>query len=213
MVTVKILNLGFSWVFNFILAPFDLGDLLRAFSRRGYEVLMKLPPVPFGGKVGGAGVIARRNDFEIYVNTDRQIIGVRGAASFDELDPIVQNVKAILVSDFDVDFSQNLWYCEVLASLKVMGEDVIEKMRKVPIKDVPELREIIGEYGLVGFRIGSRGSLPTQSNWFDIEVHPEWANPTKFFTISIVYRNVSEENVILLARKLEEVALYLLRLI
>jgi len=211
--SVIVLDLMFSWVFNFVLIPFDLRGLLRSFRVRGYEVVSGLPPVPFRGRLGGAGVIARKNEFEVYVDTDRQIIGVRRAISFDEFDPVIQDVRAILTEDFDVDVSQSLRYCEVLAALRVRGENVIDRIRRMPVGDVPELKRMVGEYGLIGFRIGSKDSLPTQSSWFDMEVHPEWTNPNKFFNINIVYRNPSEENVVAFARNLEKAALHLLKVI
>ena len=213
MNNVKITDLRFSWVFNFVLNPFDLRDLVDSFSRRAYITPTELPPVPFRVRVGGAGIIARKDKFEIYADTDRQIVGIRSSVSFSEFDPIIQEIKKILKEDFDIDISQNIQYCEVLASLKIEKENAINEIRKVSIKDIQQLRELVGEYSLVGFRIGSKISLPTQSNWFDIEVHPMWTNPNRFFSVNIVYRNESEDNVIRFARNLEKVGLYVLEII
>jgi len=107
--------------------------------------------------------------------------------------------------------SRELRFCEVLAIFRVKEEDAINKIRQMNIKEVPELKDLLGEYSLVGFRIGSKNTLPTQNNWFDIEVHPTWANPNKFFDIAIVYRNESEDNVISFAKKLEKVVLCILQ--
>ena len=211
---IKILDLRFSWVFSFVLSPFDIRDLVDSFSKRGYTTpLEELPPVPFSGRLGGAGIIARKNGFEIYADTGRQIIGIKGVASFNEFNPIIQELRRILKEDFDIEISQNLRYCEVLARYRIGKENAIDEIRKVSIKNVPELKNLIGEYSLVGFRIGSRNTLPTQSNWFDIEVHPTWANPNKFFDVVIVYRNDSEDNVFTVAKNLEKVVLHVLEVI
>ena len=211
---IKILDLRFSWVFSFVLSPFDLRDLVNSFSKRGYATpLGELPPVPFRGRLGGAGVIARKNGFEIYADTDRQIISIKGVVGFNEFNPIIQELKTILKEDFDIDVSQNLRYCEVLATFRVRKESAIDKIRRISVKDVSELKELVGEYCLIGFRIGSKDTLPTQSNWFDIEVHPTWTNPNKFFDINVVYRNELEDNVIRVAKNLEKIALHVLKVI
>ena len=211
---IKILDLRFSWIFGFVLNPFDLRNLVDSLSKRGYNIpLRELPPVPFLGRLGGVGIIARKNGFEIYTNTDRQIITIKGVVSFTEFNPIIQELKGILKEDFDIEVSQNLRYCEVLAKLRIKREGAIDKIREVAVKDISELKELAGEYSLVGFRVGSKKTLPTQSNWFDIEVHPTWTNPNKSFDINIVYRNESEDGVIKFAKNIEKVALYVIEII
>jgi len=209
---VKILDLRFSWVFNFVLNPFELRNLMDSLSKMGY-ILRELPLVPFWVGLGGAGVIARKDKFEIYTDIDRQIIGIKGTVNFNEFSPIIKELKTILKEDFDIDVSQSLRYCEVLATFRVKKSGAIDRIREVTVKDVPELKELVGEYSLVGFRIGSKDTLPTQSNWFDIEVIPMWTNPNKFLDVNIVYRNELEEYVTNVAKNLEKIVSHVLEVL
>ncbi|ADC65350.1 hypothetical protein Ferp_1192 [Ferroglobus placidus DSM 10642] len=204
---IKFRELRLSWVFGYILETFDLRDLIESFSRRGYTTPTReeVPLVPIRARLGGAGIIARKGEFDVYVDTSRQIIGVRCSADFSKLRPFYQEVRDILIEDFELDFTRDVRYCELSSEIRVKGKKVIDKIRNIPIKQIPELESIVGKYALVGFRIGSKEGYPTMSNWFEIEIHPVWTKPRNYYEVWVVYRNESEEKVLFFAENLESV--------
>lgn len=203
-----------SWRFNFVLVPFDLRDLLTAFKKRNYRT-PQLPEqftLPLGARVGGSGIIATKNGFGIFVDTDKQVIGINGTTNFNELLKVYEEVKEILIKEFNIDFSNNLRFCELLSTIRIKSENAINKIRDISFVREPELEKILGEYRLIGFRIGAKENLPTQDDWFDIEVHPTWTNPNRFLEMKTVYRS-SEEKVLNFARNIEIIIPLIIKLI
>ena len=210
----KFIDSRISWRFDFVLVPFDLRDLLSVFKAKGYTT-PQLPEqftLPPGARIGGSGIIATKNGFGIFVDTDKQVIGVNSTVGFGKLLEIYDEVKEILSKEFNIDFSRQVRFCELLSTVRIKSDNAIDNIRNIPFKHEPELEKIVGEYGLVGFRIGSKINLPTQDQWFDIEVHPVWTDPNRFYEMRIVYRG-SEKNVLEIAKSVENIIPLIVKLI
>ena len=211
MQNVSYLRSSISWVFNLV-TFFDLRDILSVLSKHNYKTV-PTPIAPVGVRVGGEGIIAFKDDSSIYVDTHRKIIGVNGSFSPSKLVPALQDLKSVIAKEFNIDFSRDLRYCELISEFRVKSDNAINKIGNIPFIDLSPLTPLVGECRLVGFRIGSATSLPTHDDWFDINIHPTWSDPAGSFTIAVVYRNKSEEKVLKISENFESLVSTLIKLI
>lgn len=214
---IKFLRSRVSRVFQYVLFPFDLRDLMESLRKRGYEIVELPTPLPSpSARVGGTGPIARKGEYLVYVDTDRQIIGVEGNVPAKNIIAHLKELDKILTDDLNVNVSESTRYCETIINMGVESENPIGELKGL-FKDtsfISEASKIIGEdTALVGFRLGSGTRLSTEETWFDVLIRPRWTSPTKYYVISIVYRDKNEKRVEKFMEGAEEKVLNLLKLV
>lgn len=193
--------------YNSVLFPFDPVQFLRALPKQGFVLSEKIGPVPLGARFDITGIVGRRGEVAIRLNTHRQILGVNAlhpTAVLDEMD----SVESLLKTEFDFDSTGLAQYYEFLGGLTVMAkgnplESWHTHFAQVPI--VNTFSEVLGtDVSLYGIRLSPKAEVPNQVNWFDIRIEPQILSATDRHSIEIVFRHAVRDEVFGFVRKLEE---------
>lgn len=188
-----------------VLFPFDPTGLFRLLPTLGYVLTEGIPTSvsPRQG-VDVKGVVARKLDTSLSLNTDKQMLTVSSPeldTCLDEMDRIESAIGEELGIDSD---SLSLFY-ELLAELQVRSpaspvEALSAQLESVPL--VQALSCALGE-DLQGFGLRlSSGAEPNAANWVDIQISPEIRAPQDSFTVNVVFRNVDRKEVFEFGRAL-----------
>ena len=181
-----------------VIFPFDFADLAQTLKDKGYSVTVELPPAGIGGRVGGAGTIAKRGDVSIIADSGRRFIGVDGKSPMDVVSSF-EELTQILKDELWVDVQAQSAYYEFIARLNVLahGNAVLAAGKFFQnLKGVQSLASIIGESAsLFTIRLIPTGELPGDKEWFDIRIEPDVSRPENAFIVEIVYRKTSYNQV------------------
>lgn len=181
-----------------VIFPFDFADLAQTLKNKGYSVTVELPPAGIGGRVGGAGTIAKRGDVSIIADSERRFIGVDGKSPMDVVSSF-EELTQILKDELWVDVQAQSAYYEFVTRLKVLahGNAVLAAGKFFQnLKGVQSLASIIGESAsLFTIRLIPTGKLPGDKEWFDIRIEPDVSRPENAFIVEIVYRKADYNRV------------------
>jgi len=179
--------------FNYVLFPLDLREFGRLLVARGYDLPGEMPPDPAVGgpdvQHGGQGQLARKGEFVIDVNTERQFFGVTGGdpqRTLAELEGIAGDLKD------SVDFNKAMFY-ELQARY-------IVRPKKSPLalvqswgREAAPVRSASAAFGkpmnLFSVRLTSGIAGPNSPDYFEIWIQPAAASPNRDLGVSVVFRN------------------------
>ena len=197
-ITIDSLDLSFSIVTDHIFFPLDLRDVRPVLARNGFELSHLTSPLPVRPiRVGGGGMIARKENFSVNMDFDRNIVGLSGKSS-ERIIEVFDELTKILKDEMRVDLASRARYYEMVSHYHVItnrkpserfsriceGMEIFEKIEK--IMGFP-----VSSFGL---RISPKGSDPDEVEWFDVAVEPDTPQPNKYYC-GIVFRSKEKEKV------------------
>jgi hypothetical protein len=193
---------------DFVLFPLDTQDFLSALSKAGYGITPRrdIPQPPIGAKIDISGVLARKGQVVVNVDTNSQTIAAQGpspwevAAIFDELD-------RILNTELSINTRENSKFFECSSSYNIIPTN--SPMRSMSKIDRPELNskfasildQDITNYSL---HICSPAKTVNQPNWFDMEIRPVGNKSDTTYELFSVFRKTEKTVVSNFLHSIEE---------
>lgn len=179
--------------FNYVLFPLDLREFGRLLVSRGYALSGDLPPdSPTVGpdvRHGGQGQLARKGEYLIDVNTERQFIGVAGGepvGTLAELERIADDLKDA------VDFNKAMFF-ELQARYLVRPPTSPLSLIQGWGRDASFVKTAGVAFGramdLFAVRLISGPSGPNHPDYFEIWLQPAAASPDRDLGVSVVFRH------------------------
>lgn len=179
--------------FNYVLFPLDLRDFGQLLVARGYALSGDMPPdSPIGApdvRHGGQGQLARKGEFVVDVNTERQFLGVAGGEPLQtlaELEGIADDLKDT------VDFSKAMFY-ELQARYLVRPPTSPLSLVQAWGRDAAIVKTASAAFGramnLFSVRLISGPAGPNHPDYFEIWLQPAAASPDRDLGVSVVFRN------------------------
>lgn len=192
--------------YNTVLFPFDSIHFIRALSKRGFVVPESVGPVPFGTRAQVSGVVGRKGNISVRVDTDRYIVGVEAPVIEQVLDEM-DAVENLLAEEFDLQSPRLAHYYEFLADMTI-------RARRNPLESWPmhfSTTSIMGRFAEVlgmdvapfGVRLVARGVVPDQPDWLELRVEPSIQSPTDHHFVEVVFRGSDRAAVSEFIRKFE----------
>lgn len=184
--------------FDTVLLPFDAVTLLRILEDSGYIILsdkLEKLVVPLGVRLDLKGVIARRGDAQIRLESDRQILGVH-TPDTTMLQEEFELIESLVKKEFDLDIPTLARYYEFIAGYTVRADNNPLTMWRDHFEDtslVKKFSKIMGtQVSPFGLRIAPSGADPNQNEFFDITIGPQVPSATSHHRVQVIYR--SERN-------------------
>jgi hypothetical protein len=184
-----------------VVFPIDSIGFLEGLSRKGFEILAKIPPpsqIPFRAQVGIGGTVARKGNSFVDINAEKEVLGVTGL-SIEEAMATFADVSDVTKSDFGVDIEKDSRFFEILATFESDSDrSPIESVSRTlaESKLLSEVGEVLGEaVSPFSVRLVSKGRVPNQEEWVDITVEPSPVKPNRTYLISLIYRSAQKKNV------------------
>ena len=203
--------------FSSVLFPFDTIQLLRTLSKQGFVLPEQISrPVTIGMRLEISGIVGRKGEVSVRVDEPRQVLGVSGPDTksvLTEMDSLESTLKA----ELGFDSSSSAHYYEFLASLIMRANKNPLESWQSHFAQTPILRkisEVVGsEVSVFGLRVGSKGEVPNQANWFDIRIEPLVQSAKEHHSIEVVFRHSRRGEVIAFVRKFDDMLTAILSLV
>lgn len=179
---------------NSVIFPLDFIDLRLALAKNGYE-LASVGEMPTTSRIRYGGVIARKGEENITVESDSSEIGVLGKSllalftSFEELAKIVTN-------ELEVNLHDNVRFYWALANCKISTAKVPrQELAKLVNKTYSDkFSQIVGE-NLASYsaRFGIKDVSPNRDDWLEIAVEPDIIKE-HLYNVGMVFRKPSRSD-------------------
>jgi len=193
----------FSVVFDTVLFPFRVEDLLDSLPHIGFVVTETLE-TRFAARVAMAGSVATKGDLRLSVDTQRQFVALRGR-SFSEVLQAFDDVETLLESEIGLNVESDARYYELqmqgfitskkMAPLRALSDaanqNILERLSKV-------WEQKVANFSL---RLVTPNTPPNSVEWFDFRIEPEVSQPEETYYFYWVYRNRAKSDVVSRARE------------
>jgi hypothetical protein len=140
-------------------------------------------------------VIASKGTIEIFVNSQRRVLGIGSESSSRDLLVAYEDLEQTFV---DVGMEPtNLMFIEFIGSFMVeSSKSPMEALSALKFEN--ELLAKIGgvlekDVSTIGLNITLKGSNPTESNWLHIVIEPLYPSQNKNYRVRIICRGKKEE--------------------
>jgi len=192
-----------------VLFPIDSVRLIEALSHMSFEILAKPPPitqVPFKATARVSGDIARKGDSIVSVNPVQQILSVT-AMSVAGAQQVFSELEHALNKELEIGIEDMAKFFELLATYQLdSNSSPVDCIGRVLSQAgiIAELGNILGqEVSPFTLRLVSKGKVPNQEDWIDIEIEPLITRPTKTYLVSVICRSNEKSKVLSFAKELE----------
>lgn len=150
-------------------------------------------------------LLATKGTVEVYVGSERRMIGVRGTTSTKDLADAYSDLMNICFDMLGID-SANILFHEFLGDLTVCtGANPMNVLTRINqnLKLVDKIGNVLGiKSSAMGVQIILRDSSPTSSKWLSMRFEPLFVSFNKRYRIQTVYRD-SFESVIEFVKNFE----------
>ena len=199
-------KLSVSVCYGTVLFPFDVRELARLLRDDGYTIADALQgPYPRAARLDVGGVIARKLDTAVRIDTRGQVLGIEAPdvpRCLGELD----SIESLLESQLGVSGTELGRYYELLADAVIPASADSSQAWSAHMSGVPivaKLSDALGkEIAAYGLRLVSRDSVPNQENWLDVHMEPFVLSPHDRHHVSLVFRDRNRDEVVRFARSL-----------
>jgi len=195
---IKPLQFSFLIVTEHIIFPLDVRDVRETLARNAYELVPIPAPLPSRpSRVSMAGTIARKSDFIVNLDTDRNLLGLAGKSSDNILEAFDELID-VFRREMNVNLESKTKYYETVGiyhihtrkkpseqfSLISERMDLFKKLNEV-------LKTPVSTFGV---RLCPKNAIPNQIEWFDIAIEPEILESKQYYS-SIVFRSAKKDTV------------------
>jgi hypothetical protein len=204
--TYRLLSLAVKY--HSVLFPFDVYPFLRELSQQGFILPEPLEPVPLSSRFEVSGIVGRKEDIAVRLDTSRQVLGVY-ASSVNAALAGMDTLEALLKNELAFDSPGWAQYYEFLADLTI-------RTKKNPLESwqthfahtsiIEKFSEVLG--GSVfpfGIRLAIVGETPNQVNWFDMRIEPSIQSATSHHFVEVIFRRSDRDKVIAFVRRFENI--------
>ncbi|MBI2303914.1 MAG: hypothetical protein HYU86_04100 [Chloroflexi bacterium] len=204
-ISFRLVHLSVSY--NTALFPFDILELSRMLPSVGYVILQELP-VQFGARLGMSGVLAKKGDTALSLNSERYTVTTQTQEPNAALEEF-EFIERLIEEEFGFRGEEHASFYEVISEATVRTKKnpllmVEEHSRSISL--LGRLSKALGHpVGVFGFRLVPPGADPNRPDWFDIRIEPEVLNCTRRLSISIIFRNHERPKVLQFVRTLPQV--------
>ena len=206
--TLAYRQLSLAVKYDSVLFPFDTVQFLKSLSKEGFILPESVDqPVPLGAKFEVSGIVARKAETAIRLDTQRYILGVHSSDTKTVLAQL-DSLEALLKTEFSLDNACLAQYYEFLSTLTVkVQKNPLESWHAhfAPLPIIDRFSQVLGmNVSPFGIRLAPKGEVPNQANWFDIRIEPSVQLATNYLNIEVVFRNTSREEVFTFVGKFED---------
>jgi len=178
-------------IFNTTLFPFTHPDIDESLDKKSYKLNPTTKPQSLAEPRSYVdGNIASKKGCTISINNNRQILSAQGN-NIKRVLASVDDLKDISVQDFQLDLTEDILFCELIAKFIIGGYTCpIDDMGKFMDDKYSSFDEIMGtETSSYDIRIVPKGAIPSSKNWFDIKIFPRPTRPESEYYASVIYRS------------------------
>lgn len=192
--TLSRLALRVSVRFNYVLFPIDMREFANRVASLQYTPLGELPPEPTAvgpdASLVGQGPVARKGNFTVDINTEKQFIGISGRSEAKETFAQLTSILAVLRDNLEplqvAFFEMQARYrtrapSSPLAAMARLGRN--SKLTK-------EATQALGvPVDLFSVRLIAGPSGPNSADYLEVWLQPIASLPTKDMGISVIFRD------------------------
>jgi hypothetical protein len=187
-----------------VLFPFDALAFVAALERHDYVLVQELAQAGLGAqRIEVSGVVARRGDVGVYLNTERYSIGVV-SASPEILVEEIESLHTVVRDDLDADPLAALRYCEFVASLTARAYANPLEMGHGHFAAHPLVQRISATLGSpvapYGVRLGSARQNPNQTDWTELKIEPLAPVAASTYIVEAIFRRSERNDVLTFVR-------------
>lgn len=195
--------------FQFVIFPFTTGELLNALARVNLGYTLAPPPktpVPVGTNLDWSGVIAKKNNVLVDIDSVSQMIGVDSQNPVDAVtifSEILDIIRVSLVPDLD----EHQFFYELISNHVVeIDQNPLELMRKHGNSDIIDsVSEILEEsFSNYSVHLSSVGNTVNSTTWYDLKIQPTTLQSNKSFDVMTVYRKPTKESIDKFAQNIDQ---------
>ncbi|MCD6283393.1 hypothetical protein J7J84_07345 [bacterium] len=185
-------QVGLSIKYGTTYFPFDPVELVRALTKIGFIPTEQMGPVPIGARVDVKGILGRKGDAVLSINTERYTLAIN-APDPEYVLSEVESLESLLDEDLGFNSSGAVLYYELTAGFTLKAKkNVLESWSKhftsMPI--IEEFSEILGQpVAPFGLALVPTGEAPDQPNWFQIRLEPVLHSAELRHSIIVTCRN------------------------
>ena len=200
--------------YDTVLFPFRVDQLMELLPTIGYVLSDQAERlIPHAGRLDVEGILARKLNIGLSVDTHRQVVGVV-APDAETCVKEFSSLEALLKQRLGVDEQGLSKYHELIADAFIAADGSPLDMWGQQFSESPlvgKLSELVGkDLATYGIRVSPRGSVPNQEKWFDLKVEPSVLSPTDTHYLKLVFRDSERAEVINLAESLDNLILAIL---
>jgi hypothetical protein len=196
--------------YNTAFFPFDVVSLLRALARQGFVLPDSLSPLPvgLGGRIELNGVIARKAEVGIRMDSDKIYLGVVANEPKTALAEL-KMLEETLQQESYADTKDQIAFYEALVTATVRtGQNPLVSWERAA-HEISLVRELSGIFRspLVpfGLRLAGQGEVPTSHDWVDIRIEPFVQSATTHHSVEAVFRRREREPVVSFVQRCDDI--------
>lgn len=209
-------QLSLSLKYRSVLFPFEPLQFIHILSRNSFIPTDIPPTVPLGMRADVNGVVARKGDVGIRMDTGRLILAVHGTdpktcvTEMEALDDLIQE-------EFGLENPREAQYYELLAGVAMKAQTSPLASWQKRGNEFPfanKAAAIIGwDVAPFGVRLCPKENIPNDPDWFDIRVEPLVQSATRQHSVEIVFRRAKRDEVFAFVSALDSTITRLLALV
>jgi len=181
--------------------PFNTNDLLKALAQANLGYVLapppKVPSIPIGTSLDWSGIIAKKNNVLVDIDSVSQIIGVDSQNpmdTFNVFSEVLDIIRVSLVPNLD----EYQFFYELISNHTVeTGQNPLEVLRNYGNSNLENSISEIWEEPLSNYSIhlSSTTNTVNATSWYDIKIQPTTLQSNKIFDVMTVYRAPTKEQV------------------
>lgn len=178
--------------YNFIVYPLDFEVLKKVLRANDYKIPQS-PPSPSPDAIMSVdGIIGKKDEFTVDVNTERQIFGLTSGDHHlleSEFNKLENSISKEIGSELQY---KARFYEFVYHAVVKTGSNPMEVMTRlgtrIPIYD--EISKIVGQQASpLNLRVCPANALVESEDWFDLTIEPVLNKATVAYHIAFIFRN------------------------
>jgi hypothetical protein len=178
--------------FNTLYYPFTYPEILNSLASRKYAILAPPQPIKSGARIYISGHIATKSGCFIELNEAKKIIACE-STSVDSAVASVNDIVDLSKTDFKLNISEELDYCELSGAVVVSDSNPIDIIKKFSENQYQVSDEILGAETASGsIRIIPKNGVQTDRKWFDITIAQKIPSASKSYYVEFVFRNAND---------------------
>lgn len=190
--------------YNMVLFPVPVEALSQVVPGLGFIVTSEIEP-QFAARLSVAGVLAVKGDSRFIVDTQRQIIAVRGRDPKNVITDF-EAIERLLEQEFAFSSEEHAAFYEVQMQAEITSahrsptkvfQELFHPLRSRKVLEPVENRRAM----VYGVRLVPDGELPNSRTWFDIRIEPSVFRPDDVYYAHAVFRDPVRASVLTLARR------------
>lgn len=183
---------------------------MTAISQSNLGFVLAPPPkgnTPVGTSLDWSGVIAKKGNTLVDIDSVSQVIGVDSIDSL-ECATVFSEILDIIRAWLEPDLNNKIIFYEFLANNSIKtSKNPLESIRSHKFQNDVEqsITEIIGEdYSAFSIHLSAPLNKIDDPSWYDMKIQPLTRRPDREFDVMSVYRKIDFDKVVTFAKSYDE---------